>query len=227
MTTRMNKNNKSAQVNSNRTKKVNDAKKSLKSIAHTWNSVTRALQEPANTQQGKIALSAMRTLGVHVPSLANLKTRDIFTAWWGSVDQNGKGHGLVDNNNNPQVFKSCAYEVAVDGESYSLYTRDEKNNAYKRVNVYCKRTLLSETEPKFDKKIHLAPTVERVIEGLAQCALSTDWCKKADRAQARAEKLNTGYINLGTATDPKWTMVVKNNNTWYKLSVKKSGRKSA
>ena len=227
MTTRKNNNNMSAQVRTNRTKEVKQATKQVKATGRTFNAVARALSEPANTAQGKTCLAAMRTLGVHVPSLDKLTAGDFFTAWWGSVDKNGNAYGLKDKDNNLQMFKSCAYEVRVNGSGYALHTRDEKTSAYKRVNVYCKRTLLSVTEPKFDPKKHLYPTVDRIAEGLAQCALSTEWCKKADRAQARAEKLNTGYINMGTSTEPNWVMVVKNNNTWVKLSVKKSGKKSA
>jgi hypothetical protein len=222
MTTRKNNNRK--QSNATR---VNKAAKTAKQSVHTWNAVTRAFQEPANHKVGRDLLEAMNTLGVHVMRLATLKTPDFFTAWWG---------GLKDQSGNPQMFKSVGYKVTVCGEEKQLYTLEE-GGLYKAVKVYEKRTILSTTDKNFDKREHLAPTTDVVVDGLKQCALCDTWVAKAKKAEKNAQSMTEGYVNNGTAQQPDWCHVaLSNNGEWIftgleekpaKKSTKKSLKKAA
>jgi hypothetical protein len=202
--------------NNTRNNSVKNAKNTLKSVAHTWNQTAKAFTMPINDAQGKACLKAMNVLGVHVKSLATLKAADFFTAWYGCFDKNlGKSYGLIDENNNPMMFKSVAYLVEVGGKDYTLYTLKESGD-YSRVSVYEKRTILSETDKNFDKKKHIAPTTDVVVDGLAQCAEYGKWTARVAKAIAKAEALTEGYINCGTAQKPEWTKVIRKDSRWFK-----------
>jgi len=201
MTTRKNNNNKS---------QVRNAAKTAKQSTHTFNAVARSFQEPANTKQGKAMLSAMQTLHVFVPSLAKLNASHIFTAWWG---------GLKTESGDLQMWKSVGYLVEVGGKDYTLYTLKESGD-YSRVSVYEKRTILSETDSQFDKKKHIAPTTDVVVDGLVQCALSDTWATKVAKAAAKAEAITEGYINCGTSQKPEWTKVIRKDGKWMKTNKK-------
>ncbi len=216
MTTRKSNNRKQ----SNNTR-VNNAAKTAKQSVHTWNATARAFQESKARALGRELLAAMNTLGVHVTTLSSLKAADFFTAWWG---------GLKDQAGNPQMFRSISHKVTVDGNDLTLYTLEE-GGLYKAVRVYEKRTLLSETEKAFDRKVNLAPTTDVVVDGLKQCAMSTTWVAKVEKAAAKAASITEGYVNIGTSQQPDWCHVAKSNGVWSftgleEKSSKKGSKKS-
>lgn len=189
---------------------VRNAAKTAKQSVRTFNAVTRSFQESKATALGRELLQAMNTLGVHVPSLANLKTSDIFTAWWG---------GLKTDKGNLQIWKSTAYLVEVNGEEKTLYSLLESGD-YRRVSVYTKKFILSETDKNFDKKTCIYPTTDVVVDGLVQCSLSQTWTTKVAKAAKAAEALTEGYVNLGTAQKPQWTKVIRKDGRWLKATAK-------
>jgi hypothetical protein len=160
----------------------------------------------------------MNTLGVHVSSLSSLKAADFFTAWWG---------GLKTEDGNPQMWRSVGYKVTVDGNDLQLYTLLESGD-YKAVRTYEKRTILSETEKAFDRKKHIAPTTDVVVDGLKQCALSTSWVEKVKKADLNAAQITEGYVNIGTTQKPDWCHVAKSNKGWSFTGLEeKSSKKGA
>lgn len=187
---------------------VRNAKNTLTSVAHTWNQVAKAYQMSVGNKQGKDCLKAMNTLGVHVQSLSALKASDFFAAWWG---------GLKTENGTPMMWKAIGYLVEVGGKDYTLYTLGESGD-YKRVSVYEKREIISETDKNFDKKKHIAPTTDVVASGLAQCALATSWVARVAKATEKATALTEGYVNVGTAQKPEWTKVIRKDNKWMKTT---------
>lgn len=199
--------------NNNRTSKksVRNAAKTAKQSVRSFNAVTRAFQESKATALGRQLLGAMNTLGVHVPSLSSLKTADIFTAWWG---------GLKTESGDLQMWKSVAYLVEINGKDYTLYTLKESGD-YRRVSVYEKKTIISETDKNFDKKKHIAPTTDVVVDGLAQSCLSDTWATKVAKAAKSAAAITEGYVNLGTSQKPQWTKVIRKDGRWLK-TIKKA-----
>lgn len=213
MTTRKSNNNRKQSA----TTRVNQAAKTAKQSVHTWNATARAFQEPKSKALGRELLAAMNTLGVHVTSLSSLKAADFFTAWWG---------GLKDSNGNPQMLRSVSHKVTVDGRELTLYTLEE-SGLYKAVRVYEKRTILSETEKAFDKKSNVAPTTDVVVDGLKQCAMSTTWMEKAEKADRKAQSMTEGYVNLGTTQTPNWQRVAKSDKGTWGIVVTAKGKKTS
>lgn len=189
--------------------------------ASSWKQVAKQL----SGLSGKIKLSATKNvdvhtaleiLGVHVKG-TSVTPHDLNNAWSEKLKAacpqfEGEDRPANSDWRCPYISRALPVIIQVGGKEYKAYAynADVKEYAPIKVHHLCR---VVKAEDKNDRT-DVVVSAKIVCEGLYQSLFADDVLAIIDEDVKAWKETTHAFINIGTATAPKWQAVEKNRNGW-------------
>lgn len=172
--------------------------------------------------QGKIAISkkesvsvnkAFKMLGVDIAK-TTVTTQDLQKAWAPEllgVAQNEKWR-------TPLIVKVFPYVVWVNDTAYNLHQLKDGQYKPHKVQKLCEIVGAEQRDKEVPEQVVVSAAV--IMKGLVQSLFVTDTLKALKDNIADCNKLESGFVNMGTKDTPNWVEIVKYNGQWIEASKK-------
>lgn len=169
--------------------------------AYTWKQVVKQLSglTAVTLKDGtKVTpAEAWALLGVKSEK-SSVKAKNVRAAWSGKLRF---GEKLL-------VRTKDSVRIELNGQSYPLFTDD-----YKSVKVWGWHGMANASDVNKEEG-DVKVTAQRVLDGLFDCKFADDALKETDESLDAAEKVVSGYIDMGDRINHQWVAVRKIGDEW-------------
>ena len=152
-------------------------------------------------------------LGVDIAK-TTVTTQDLQKAWAPEL----LGEAQNEKWRTPLITKMFPFVVFVNDTPYNLH--EFKDGAYKpyKVQKLCEIVGAEQRDREITEQVVVSVAV--VMKGLVQSLFVADTLKSLRDSVTTCNKLESGYINMGTKDTPTWVEVVKFEGRWIEAAKK-------